>query len=278
MESTTPPRTSQHDIWNDLVGEAWVRHAEVHDRHAAPFGDAVLDAVGPFGGAAVLDVGCGTGAISAEVASRGAGEVVGVDISRPMIEAARASNDRPNVRFVIGDAATLDDSARYDVILSRFGVMFFDDPAEAFTRLRTVGTPDARLGFCCWGPPADNPWMLVPVMATIPVLGPPTFAGPNEPGPFSLAEPEKIQRILDESGWRDVDISTLTLDLPHPAGDADSVARVVIEFSPPIAESLQRQPDRANDARAVVADALRPFERDGVVNLCASARIVTARW
>ena len=275
--TTTPAASTQHEVWNELVGDAWVRHAAIHDRHAEPFGDVVLAAVGSVEGAAVLDVGCGTGALSGELATRGAREVLGVDISRPMIEAARAANEQPMVRFELADAASLDDPARYDAIVSRFGVMFFDDPTATFTHLRTLGAPKARLGFCCWGPPGDNPWMVVPVMATVPVLGPPRFAGPDEPGPFSLASPEKVQRILDASGWKDVGITELALDLPHPAGDADAVAQVIVEFSPPIAEGLRRLPHRADDARAAVAEALRPLERDGTVHLGACAQIVTAR-
>lgn len=277
MTTTTSTASAQRQIWNDLVGDAWVRHAAIHDRQAAPFGEAVLEAIGPVDDAVALDVGCGTGAVSAELAARGAREVVGVDISSPMIAAARAANDHPAVRFELTDAAALHDHARFDVIVSRFGVMFFADPTAAFTRLRTVGTPGARLGFCCWGPPIDNPWMAIPVMATVPVLGPLNLAGPDEPGPFSLASPEKVAQVLDSSGWREIAIRDLTLDLPHPAGDADAVARVVVEFSPPLAEALHRHPDRAADARVAIADALRPLERDGIVHLGASALIVTAR-
>ncbi|MBA3508687.1 MAG: class I SAM-dependent methyltransferase, partial [Thermoleophilaceae bacterium] len=160
---------TQEAIWNDLVGRAWVRHANVHDRQAAPFGEAAMDAIGPITGASVLDVGCGTGASSAELVRRGAREVLGIDLSAPMIDAARGGNSRARLHFQLGDVLELRDSDRFDVIFSRYGVMFFAEPVSAFGHLRTLGTPGARLGFCCWGPPAENPWMAVPVMATIPV-------------------------------------------------------------------------------------------------------------
>lgn len=276
MGSETTAMRTQHDIWNDLVGDAWVRHADLHDQQAARFGEATMDAVGSVVGASVLDVGCGTGATTAALAARGAHDVVGIDFSVPMITAARAGNRRSEVRFDAGDVLDLHDPASYDVVFSRFGVMFFADPTAAFAHLRALGCSDTRLGFCCWGPPADNPWMTVPVMATIPVLGPPTLAGPGEPGPFSLSSPEVILDVLGLAGWTDVVLDELTIVAPHPAGDAAAVARVVVEFSPPIAEGLRRHPERIDDARDAIADALRPLERDGVVYLQASALVVTA--
>ena len=266
----------QHSIWNDLVGAAWVRHAPVHDQQAAPFGDAAIDALGSIVDTTVLDVGCGTGATTVELVRRGAREVLGVDLSEPMIDAARAGNAEPKLQFAAGDVLALADHDRFDVIYSRFGVMFFADPVAAFHHLRTLGTRTARLGFCCWGPPVDNPWMAVPVMATVPILGPPHLAAPGEPGPFSLSDPGVVGDVLGQAGWKDVAIDTMTIDQPHPAGDAASVAAIVIEFNPPIAEGLLQRPECTDDVRAAITAALRPFERDGVVHMQATALIVTA--
>jgi SAM-dependent methyltransferase len=267
---------TQHQIWNDLVGDAWVRHADLHDQQALPFGDSVMAALGSVAGATVLDVGCGTGATTTALAECGARDVVGVDLSLPMITAARARHARARVAFEVGDVLDLHQTSAYDVIFSRFGVMFFAEPSSAFAHLRTLGRPDARLGFCCWGPPADNQWMLLPVMATIPVLGPPTLAGPGEPGPFSLPSSEVIGDVLGQAGWTDVLVEELTIVQAHPAGDAASVAGFVAEFSPPIVEGLAQHPERRGEALHAITDALLPLERDGVVHLQASARIVTA--
>lgn len=276
MGSETTAMRTQHEIWNDLVGDAWVRHADVHDQQAARFGEAAMDAVGSVAGASVLDVGCGTGATSAALAARGAQDVLGIDFSVPMITAARAGNRRSEVRLEAGDVLDLHELAAYDVIFSRFGVMFFTDPTAAFTHLRALGRSDSRLGFCCWGPPAANPWMTLPVMATIPVLGPPNLAGPGEPGPFSLSSREVILDVLGDAGWTDVLVEDLSIVEPHPAGDAAAVARVIVEFSPPIVEGLRREPDRIDDARDAITEALRPLEHDGIVHLQASALVVTA--
>jgi SAM-dependent methyltransferase len=267
---------AQRVIWNDLVGDAWVRHAPIHDRQAEPFGHAVLDALGDLRGARVLDVGCGTGATTTQLLERGASTVVGVDLSEPMIAAARKEVADERVRFELADALELDRPGEFDVVFSRFGVMFFADPVTAFARLRSFGTADARLGFCCWGAPFANPVMTLPVMASAPVLGPPQLAGPGEPGPFSLAAPELVRDVLTAAGWSGVATTELALDPPHPAGSAEAVADVVMEFNPLLVEGLRAHPERGDDARAAIVAALTPLERDGVVHLAASALIVTA--
>lgn len=266
---------SQADIWNEVVGDAWVRYAAVHDVQAAPFGHAVMEALGDLTGTHVLDVGCGTGATTAQLVGRGATDVLGVDLSTPMIEAARA-DPADGVRYEVADVLTLDGPAAFDVVFSRFGVMFFDDPVAGFARLRSLATDETRLGFCCWGPPADNPVMTLPVMASVPVLGPPHFAAPGEPGPFSLSSNQVVHDVLTSAGWTEPEVTALTSDAPHPAGGAEAVADMALEFNPLLVQGLLRDPAKRAPARAAIVDALRPFERDGVVHLRASALIVTA--
>lgn len=266
---------SQHAIWNDVVGDAWVKYAAVHDRQAEPFGRAVLDALGDLTGARVLDVGCGTGATSNQLIVRGAVDVLGVDLSAPMINAGSAATSA-QVRLEVGDVTELTSSEPFDVVYSRFGVMFFEDPVAAFTHLRALATETARLGFCCWGQPFDNPVMTLPVMASAAVLGPPRLAGPGEPGPFSLATRESIEQVLAAAGWAQITITELALDPPHPAGNAEAVAEMSLEFNPLLVDGLRRSPAKRSAARDAIVDALRPFERDGVVYLGLAAQIVTA--
>ena len=268
---------SQRDIWNDLVGAAWVRHAAIHDEQAEPFGHAAMDALGDLTGARVLDVGCGTGGTVAQLLDRGAAEVLGVDLSEPMLAAARDWSSGPQQYFEVSDVLDLDRSRTFDVVFSRFGVMFFADPVAAFGQLRALGTPDARLGFCCWGPPFANPVMTLPVMASVAVLGPPEFAGPGEPGPFSLSSPEVVCDVLTAAGWRNIQVSELSMEPPHPAGNASAVTDVVLDFNPVLVEGLRRHPDRRAATHAAIVDALQSLERHGVVHLRASALIVTAQ-
>ena len=267
---------TQPAIWNDLVGAAWVRHAGAHDAQAGPFGDLVMDALGTVAGSTVLDIGCGTGATCAALADRGAAAVLGVDLSAPMIDAARAANARTEVQFECADVLLLDGRQPFDVLFSRFAVMFFDEPVPAFAHLRVLGAPEARLGFCSWASPFDNPWMSVPVMATVPVLGPPALAGPGEPGPFSLSSPDVVRSVLHDAGWHDVETEDITLVQARPEGGAADVAAAMVEFNPLIAMALREAPELTDAACSAIAEALRPFEQDGVVHLQSSALVVTA--
>jgi hypothetical protein len=119
--------------------------------------------------------------------------------------------------------------------------------------------------------------MSVPVMATMPILGQLHLAGPGEPGPFSLSSPDRVRAVLADAGWSGARIDDLTIDQAHPAGDAESVAKVMGEFSPPIAEGLRRFPERTAQTVSAIAEALAAHERAGVVHLQSSALIVTAR-
>lgn len=279
LDSYGRPMLLQTTIWDDLVGEAWVRHGGVIDAHNRDFGNAVLSALEPVDGASILDVGCGNGASALELARRGAGEVLGVDLSASMVECARARAEAggfDNVSFELTDVLRLDRPGEFDVVHSRDGVMFFDDAVAGFAHLRRLTRPGARLGFTAWAGPEGNPWMTVPMLASIPVVGPPDLPGPGEPGAFSLATEERIEQVLTGAGWHDLTITELSLERPHPAGDAEAFAAVAVEISPPLAAGLARVPDRADDLRAAIAEAVRPYERAGAVHLRATAHIVTA--
>lgn len=270
----------QHEVWGELVGDAWVTFADQLDAHSAPFGRAAMDALGPIDGATALDVGCGTGVTTLELADRvGArGHVTGADLSEPMIARARArAASRSGVSFVVGDVLELALDSPVDVVFSRFGVMFFDDPVAAFARLRTLTRAGGRLAFAAWSDPFSNPWMLAPVMASIPVLGPPELPEPGAPGPFSLSGPDVAETTLTAAGWSAVAVEVLALESPLAAGGAAEMAAMVCTTNPVLAAGLQRTPERRAELEALVAEALVPHERDGAVVLQATALIVSAR-
>ena len=265
---------AQRDIWDDLVGDAWVRNDSVIEAHGRPFGEAAMDRLGSIEGRSVLDVGCGTGGTSLELARRGARPVLGVDLSERMLTLAR-QRAVDGVSFAAADVTTID--GRFDAVFSRFGVMFFDDPVGAFAHLRRLTAPGGRLGFACWRDVFSNPWMSLAVMASVPVLGPPRLPAADEPGPFSLADEGRVRQVVQDAGWLEVLVEELTLEEPHPAGNAEAVAAAVVGQAPPLAMGVAEHPDRTAELITAVADAFRPFERDGAVVVGASVNVVSAR-
>src|SRR5262249_38336345 len=149
----------------------------------------------------VLDVGCGCGDSTVDLARRVApdGTVVGMDISAVMLERARqtAREQGVNARFEHADAQTHAFApASFDVLFSRFGVMFFADPTAAFANLRSALRPGGKLAFVCWQSLAENPWMLVPLGAAFQIIPPPPMPAPDAPGPFAFADQSRVRSIL----------------------------------------------------------------------------------
>ncbi len=265
------------EIWGDLVSDPWVRFADVIDGHSAPFGAAALDSLEPLIGASVLDIGCGVGGTTWELGERVGlkGRVVGIDPSAPFLEGARARGTAPQVTFVLGDAATIELDP-VDALFSRFGVMFFADPVTAFTHLRTLVRPGGALAFSCWQDPFANPWMTVPVMASVAVLGPPRLPPPGEPGPFAFAEADTVRDVLGQAGWSHVEVTDLSVEQPFPAGDARGCAEVMSGLNPVLAGGLREAPERRAELLDAVTAALTEYERDREVVLLAAAWIVHA--
>ncbi|MCU1369796.1 MAG: hypothetical protein JWO77_990 [Ilumatobacteraceae bacterium] len=259
------------------MASGWVRHAAAIDAHSAPFGRAARLALGPLDGLRVLDIGCGTGATTRELVAYGAREAVGVDLSEAMIAAARARfANIADVSFVAADATSDAVTGPFDALFSRFGVMFFDDPLASFTKLHRLVERGGRIAFSSWSGPFDNPWMTAAVLASIPVLGPPTLPGPGEPGPFSLAEPADVADLLEQAGWSNCRVEILTTEEPHPAGHRSAVAQMLIDNVPPLAIGVAEAPETAGLLHEAVVEALVPFDRDGQVVMPASALIVSA--
>ena len=214
----------QAALWNGGAGRAWVDAQEILDRMFTPLADLLVDEVcaGPVRN--VLDVGCGTGGTTLAVARRvgsAGGRCVGADISEPMITAARerAARDGAPARFVRADAQRhAFEPAGFDVVMSRFGVMFFDDPVAAFANLRRAATADARLMMLVWRDPAENPFMTTAERAVAPLLPNLPTRRPREPGQFAFADRAHVSSVLDRGGWDGIDIRPVDVEcvLPEP--------------------------------------------------------------
>ena len=193
--------------WNGVLGQRWVALQQDLERIVAPFGDAALKAAAPQPGERVIDIGCGCGGTSIEIARRvgAAGSVLGVDVSQPMLEVARARAAQANsahLAFRYGDASEAELPANIDLLFSRFGVMFFSQPSPAFSHLRQSLRAGGRCVFVCWRAPRDNSWAMTPLSAARTALGVTQApADPQAPGPFAFADEERLRGILSDAGF-----------------------------------------------------------------------------
>ncbi|HBS62535.1 MAG TPA: SAM-dependent methyltransferase [Stenotrophomonas sp.] len=205
--------TPQHALWNGPAGQAWVQAQCLLDAMFAPLARVLADAVPPGADWQVLDVGCGTGAVSLAIACRLGtdGHCTGVDISAPMIDTARARarDDAVAATFLVADAQRhAFPAARLDRVVSRFGVMFFDDPQRAFAGLRDATRTGGALHAIVWRAAAENPFMTIAERAAAPLLPlPPRPTG--GPGQFAFADRDAVADLLAASGWSDIRIEPL---------------------------------------------------------------------
>ena len=271
--------------WNGVLGERWAELRAQIEGVVAPFGDAALRAAAARPGESVLDIGCGCGDTTIELARQvgASGRVLGVDVSRPMLAVARARHAAaaaPAVAaltFEEADAACAPLPAGIDLLFSRFGVMFFAHPAAALRHLRSALRPGGRLVFVCWRTPRDNGWAMTPLVAARRALGVETApADPLAPGPFAFADDTRLRGLLAEAGFAGTSISRF--DAPVFIGDSPrSAAENALRIGP--ASSLLRSvgAEQAPRALAAITDALAVLAAaDGRVHLPGSAWVVTA--
>ncbi len=198
--------------WNGALGQRWATMQQQIDGIVVPFGAAALQAAAARPGERVIDVGCGCGDTSIALAhSVGAtGAVLGLDVSQPMLEVARARASAQHCTqlvFAEGDASQAELPPDNDLLFSRFGVMFFSQPAAALRHLRTALRAAGRCVFVCWRTPRDNPWAMTPLTAARKALGiTPAPADPLAPGPFAFADQERLGTILRDAGFERVAI------------------------------------------------------------------------
>ena len=272
MKSAAELAADQAAHWNGPGGQSWLAAYARIERSIADIGRTTLAAAAARPGERVIDVGCGTGdttralaaAVGAPVGQTG-GSVLGVDISEPLIAAARAK-PAPGASFVVGDAATHPfEPAAHDLVFSRFGVMFFGDPVAAFRNLQQALKPTGRLVFVCWRTPQENPWGLVPVRAAAPHLPPLPRPGPEDPGQYAFGDRARVERILRESAFKDVTLEPID----RPIWMGGSVAEVVDNagrFGPLARAFAEATPEQIAKARAAIAEALAPHQSaEGVV-------------
>jgi SAM-dependent methyltransferase len=271
----------QDEFWNSAAQAThWVEFQDRHDSLLAPLNGHLLAAAEISERDHVLDVGCGCGATTRAAARTArSGDALGIDLSRAMLERARslaAQEGLTNVSFVRGDAQV----HRFrevviDVAISRFGVMFFANPVAAFANLARAVRDGGRLVFLCWQELLRNDWVLVFASTAATVVPPPEPASPDAPGPFALADSDRVRSILSDAGWQDVDIDEVREPLRVGADADDTVAFL---GGTGFARRLFEGVDEATVARAIeaVRDALVPYQSSDGVLLGSAAWLVSA--
>jgi ubiquinone/menaquinone biosynthesis C-methylase UbiE len=203
----------QFKAWNGGESEHYVDHSDRYDRQLLPFTDALLAGASLESHHAVLDIGCGCGATTLRAAGL-VHRAVGADLSEPLVEIARhraRTSGVGNAEFVIADAQThLFDAGTFDVIISQFGVMFFDEPITAFVNLRRALAPGGRATFVCWQGLQANEWLMVLGRAVSQHVVLPHFGGQAEgPGMFSLCDPNEVTSLMQSAGFEQVECDPL---------------------------------------------------------------------
>lgn len=266
---------AQIEQWNGPVGERWAANQVALDASLQPISEALFAraAVGPT--ERVLDVGCGCGTTTLRLRALAA-SVQGIDISAPMLAVARARAAGDDVAFTLADASTHAFDTRFDVIFSRFGVMFFADPVAAFAHLRGQLAPGGRIVFACWRAVAENAWATAPRAIAGDLVPPEEPSPPDAPGPFALADRARLDGILAAAGFarRAIEPFDSVMVLGETAEQAaDQALRVG-----PLARAVRELPDATRaQIRARLIPGLARFAGPQGFALPAAVWLVDAR-
>lgn len=265
--------------WQGQVGNTWAAQWARTDRSFTGLTDKLLARASAHRFERALDIGCGAGELSLAL-GRGHphAQIVGVDVSEELVATARHRGaNLPNVSFELGDAAIWQGQGyRPDLLVSRHGVMFFDDPVGAFSHLHDLAAPGARLVFSCFRAPAENAWA-----SETTALLPPGSTGPSDPhapGPFAFADDARVADILGRAGWRNVDFERVGFAFVVGAGD-DPVEDALGYFAliGPVARAAAALEDAQKAAfRLRLRKYLERHASGSLVALKAAAWIVTA--
>lgn len=273
--------TDQSEYWRSA--QQWVDCQDQLDAMMQPVLDRLLAAADLQRGQQVLDIGCGTGASTMAVAQNvgSSGHVTGVDISDIMLDRARDRTLQAgldNIDYVEGDAQILPFAdAQYHRVISRFGVMFFDDPVAAFRNIARALKPGCPIVFLAWAGLGGNPWFALPGQAAIDVLGRPAPADPRAPGPMAFQERDYVEDILNAAGWQDIQTSEIQLELT-PQGSVADIAAFATRLGPAsrIIKELAGTEADSRKIEAAVANAMERYDTGQGVRVPTTLNLVQA--
>jgi len=282
--SDASANSAQIEYWNDRAGPNWVKFHKQLDGQIGEIGKITIDRAGVTTGQYVLDVGCGCGDSSLELARRVGpeGAVRGIDISAPMLALAKrraALEPALRLEFERHDAQTAEfPAAAYAHGFSRFGVMFFDEPIAAFGNIRKALKAEGRLTFICWRALAENPWMAIPLGVAGQFVTPPEPVPPGAPGPFALADGTHARQILDAAGYSDISLEAMNepLYLSGP-GTAAAAAAHATRMGPVARVLGDADEDIVRRVEAALIETLTPYYDGTGIRMDSACWIVSAR-
>jgi ubiquinone/menaquinone biosynthesis C-methylase UbiE len=279
----------QTAYWNGPAGERWTEHQVALDRALAAFGHAAVELAAAAPGEHVLDIGCGCGDTSLLLADRvgASGSVLGIDLSQRMLARARQrAAGRSNLTFMEGDATSVrfvrnasgeGTSAAFDILFSRFGVMFFEDPIRAFNHLHSAAKSGSRLVFVCWRAFEENPWAAIPLNA-VRQLVPETQSVPDDrPGPYAFADPAKFKSILESTRFHEITVERFDADVVLAGGDLEEAVEFAVSSGPAARLLANAAPAVKEQAQGAVRRVLEPLRTATGFALPGSAWLVSAR-
>jgi SAM-dependent methyltransferase len=267
--------------WNGPAGQRWVKRQADLKTLLRPVTSIVMERAAIQPGTRVVDIGCGFGETTIELGKRvgPAGRVLGIDISAPMLAlAARQLPPGLPVELVEADATTYAfPRGGFDLLFSRFGVMFFADPTQSFTNLRTALRPGGRLLFVCFRTPQENPWMMLPLQAAYEHVPPLPQASAEAPGPCAFASADRVHGILHAAGFRSISLESVDLELDVAIGRGlDEAVAGTIEMGPASRAVEGQTPEIRSAVAASIRRALAAYLHGDSVPLGAAIWLVTA--
>ena len=270
---------AQIEYWNASGGETWAQFQEALDRQIEPLGLAAIDVLEAEQGQHIIEIGCGCGQTTLSLATRVgvAGSVVGVDISKPMLEVAERRT-RPALNLPVTfrqlDAQTdVLGHGLFDAAFSRFGVMFFSEPVTAFANIRKSLKTGGRFVFVCWRALGENPWMELPLQAALPFIPPVETPDPSAPGPFAFADASRVRTMLVDAGFGSVETSPF--DVRIGGADLEQTLKLTLKVGP-LGRVLREHPELTDKVADAVKGVLSKYVTPRGVLMPAAVWIILA--